>query len=108
MDIVQPDVTRVGGITEWMKIAHFASAHGLKVAPHGVQEIHTSLAAAIDNALYVEYAVSDNYMQSLMDKVFTEPQNTKHFDANGMISVSDIPGLGLEIDWAIANKYLVK
>jgi L-alanine-DL-glutamate epimerase-like enolase superfamily enzyme len=36
VDIVQPDVTRVGGITEWMKIAHFASAHGLKVAPHGV------------------------------------------------------------------------
>ena len=39
-DIVQPDVGRVGGVTEWMKVAHMAHGFDLPVAPHSVQLVH--------------------------------------------------------------------
>jgi L-alanine-DL-glutamate epimerase-like enolase superfamily enzyme len=53
--IVQPDVARIGGITPWLKTAHLAETFNIKVAPHFLMELHVSLAAAIPNALYVEY-----------------------------------------------------
>lgn len=53
--IVQADVARVGGITPWLKIAHLAEAWNVKIAPHFLMELHVSLAAAVPNALYVEY-----------------------------------------------------
>lgn len=53
--IVQPDVARIGGITPWLKVAHLAETFNLKVAPHFLMELHVSLAAAVPNALYVEY-----------------------------------------------------
>jgi L-alanine-DL-glutamate epimerase-like enolase superfamily enzyme len=53
--IVQPDVARIGGITPWLKTAHLAETFNVKVAPHFLMELHVSLAAAIPNALYVEY-----------------------------------------------------
>ncbi len=53
--IIQVDVARIGGITPWLKTAHLAEAFNVKVAPHFLMEIHVSLAAAIPNAIYVEY-----------------------------------------------------
>ena len=53
--IIQADVARVGGITPWLKIAHLAEAFNVKIAPHFLMELHISLAAAVPNALYVEY-----------------------------------------------------
>lgn len=53
--IVQVDVARIGGITPWLKVAHMAEAFNVKVAPHFLMELHVSLAAAVPNALYVEY-----------------------------------------------------
>jgi len=53
--IVQVDVARIGGITPWLKTAHLAEAFNVKVAPHFLMELHVSLAAAVPNALYVEY-----------------------------------------------------
>ena len=54
-DIVQPDVGRVGGITEWMKVAHLAHAFNLPVAPHAYQLVHLHLACATPNLKIVEY-----------------------------------------------------
>ena len=55
IDIVQPDVCMIGGISEAMKVARVAEAHGLPVAPHFMTELHVHLAAALPNAVYVEY-----------------------------------------------------
>lgn len=54
-DIVQPDVGRVGGVTEWLKVAHMAHAFNLPVAPHAYQVIHLHLACATPNLKVVEY-----------------------------------------------------
>ena len=53
-DLIQPDVCRLGGITEWMQVAEMAHVNGLEVSPHIIMELHGSLAASIPNATYVE------------------------------------------------------
>ena len=54
VDIVQPDVARVGGVTEWLKIAHLAQAHHLPVSAHLVVEISCHLHCAVTNATVLE------------------------------------------------------
>ncbi|MCX8188444.1 MAG: mandelate racemase/muconate lactonizing enzyme family protein [Nitrososphaeria archaeon] len=54
-DIIQPDVCRVKGITEWIKIAKYAEEHETPVAPHFNMELHTHLVCAFSNAITVEH-----------------------------------------------------
>ena len=100
-DIVQPDVGRVGGVTEWMKVAHMAQGFNLPVAPHAVQLVHLHVACATPNLKVVEY------MNTALegDRVwYTEfPQQV-----NGMWSpFPDRPGLGLELDPYAVEKWAV-
>ncbi len=59
VDIVQVDVTRVGGITEWLRIAHHAQASGRWVVPHAgdMMQVHQHLVAGIgaDQPAMIEY-----------------------------------------------------
>ena len=55
IDIVMIDLLRVGGITQWMKVAGMAEAFNLPVVSHLIPEIHVHLIAAIPNGLTVEY-----------------------------------------------------
>ena len=100
-DIVQPDVGRVGGVTEWMKVAHMAHAFNLPVAPHAVQLVHLHVACATPNLKVVEYM--NIGLES--DRVwYTEfPQQS-----DGMWSpFPDKPGLGLELDPYAVEKWAV-
>ena len=54
VDIIQADVCRVGGISEWMKIAHLAHAWDIQMAPHVVYELSVSLLCAVQNGLIAE------------------------------------------------------
>jgi L-alanine-DL-glutamate epimerase-like enolase superfamily enzyme len=45
----------LGGITEWLRVAHAADAFGLQVAPHWHANLHAHLAAAVPNALTIEH-----------------------------------------------------
>jgi L-alanine-DL-glutamate epimerase-like enolase superfamily enzyme len=54
VDVVQADVCRVGGITEWIKIAHLAHAWNLPMAPHVVYELSVSLLCAAPNGMIAE------------------------------------------------------
>ncbi|MDA2924143.1 mandelate racemase/muconate lactonizing enzyme family protein [Acidobacteria bacterium AH-259-L09] len=53
--ILQPDVGRVGGVTEWLRIAHMAHSFNVSVSPHFLMELHIHLACALPNALWVEH-----------------------------------------------------
>jgi L-alanine-DL-glutamate epimerase-like enolase superfamily enzyme len=85
--IVQPDVCRCGGITEWLKIAHMADCHNMQVSPHFVMELHLPLVAAIPNSLFVEYIPS-------LDPVLAEPLKL----VDGCFVPSETPGLGIPFD----------
>lgn len=86
--IMQPDVGRVGGVTEWMRVAGLAAAYNLHLAPHYLMELHLQLAAAVPNALWVEYIPS-------LDAVLAEPLRL----VDGHFQVPDRPGHGVLFDW---------
>ncbi len=101
VDIVQPDVGRVGGVTEWMKVAHLAHSFNLPVAPHAFQLIHLHLACATPNLKVVEYMNTGLERDRVWYTEFPQQKN-------GMWSpYPDKLGLGLELDphaveeWAV-------
>ena len=101
VDIVQPDVATVGGITEWLKVAHMAEAFNIPVAPHLVQLVHVHLACATPNLKVVEYM---SVAEEADREWYTEiPQHR-----DGMLSpFPDKPGLGLELDPYAVEKWTV-
>ncbi|MBM3957611.1 MAG: mandelate racemase/muconate lactonizing enzyme family protein, partial [Gemmatimonadetes bacterium] len=92
IDILQPDALIVGGITEFMKVAALAQAHDLDVAPHGSQEVHVHLVAAISNGLILEYYRDS--VDPMQGRIFTEPLLIE----DGRVRAPDRPGLGIELN----------
>jgi len=95
VDIIMIDLNRVGGISNWMKVAAMAEAFNLPVVSHLLPEIHVHLIAAIPNGLTVEYMP---WSFRLFDEV---PVPVK-----GELSVPAKPGLGLRFSREI-DRYIV-
>ena len=100
-DIVQPDVGRVGGVTEWLKVAHLAHAFNLPVAPHAVQLVHLHLACATPNLKVVEYLGVAEQGDRIWYTEFPEPRE------GWWSPYPDRPGLGLTVDPAAVRRYAV-
>jgi L-alanine-DL-glutamate epimerase-like enolase superfamily enzyme len=96
VDIVMIDLVRVGGITQWMKVAGMAEAFDLPVVSHLVPEIHVHLIAAIPNGLTVEYMP---WTIGLFEETPAIEQ--------GQIVVPRKPGLGLAFDQAALKRFQV-
>ena len=101
VDIVQPDVARVGGITEWMKMAHLAQAYNRSVSAHLVVEISAHLHCAIPNALILE-DVDDGSLTDL--GVLREPIRAER----GMFTPPLTPGHGVRFDWDALRRWEVR
>ncbi len=104
--VVQPDVTRVGGISEWIKVAGMAAAWNMPCATHAVQEVHISLSAAVSNAPLMEYFSPDHYLQSFLSRLFVEPRELREV-RDGYVNVPQAPGLGLELNAELVERYAV-
>lgn len=96
VDIVQADVVRIGGITEWLKVAHMADSFNLKVAPHFVLELSGSLLCAVPNALILE-DVEGGSLTEL--GVLEEAMPVE----NGHWKPSSRPGHGILFNWDALN-----
>jgi L-alanine-DL-glutamate epimerase-like enolase superfamily enzyme len=96
VDIVMIDLLRVGGITQWMKVAGMAEAFNLPVVSHLIPEIHLHLVAAIPHGLTVEY-------MPWTLRLFEETPALDH----GQLVVPQKPGLGLKFDAATLKRYQV-
>jgi len=96
IDIVMIDLLRVGGITQWMKVAGMAEAFNLPVVSHLVPEIHAHLVAAVPNGLTVEY----------MPWTLRLYEETPALEG-GRLVVPNKPGLGLAFDQAAIKRYQV-
>jgi D-arabinonate dehydratase len=101
-DVLNADAQILGGITEWQKCAHYADAHHIPVAPHGDQEIHVHLVAAVPNGLIVEYY--DNGVNTLKDAMFKEPLQ---INADGTVTPPSRPGLGVDLNYAALQRFRV-
>src|SRR5712671_785768 len=94
VDIVMIDLIRVGGITQWMKVAGMAEAFNLPVVSHVVPEIHAHLVAAVPNGLTVEY----------MPWTLRLYEETPALEG-GRLVVPNKPGLGLAFDQAAITRH---
>jgi D-arabinonate dehydratase len=104
VDIVQPDIAWSGGFSECRRIAALAQAHHLAVAPHAFASAVTlaaslHFAASIPNALVLEFDQNPN---GLRDELLKEPIG---IDRDGMIRLTERPGLGVELDPVAVDRY---
>ena len=102
--VLQPDLSKTGGLTEALRIAHMASAYKLSINPHSSMtgmnhaiSIHSL--AGIDNGGYFEGDVSKD--NKFRDELCSTPYKV---DKDGKVWPLDKPGLGLEVD----EKFLIK
>ncbi len=102
VDIINADAQVLGGITEWRKVASYALAHHIPIAPHGSQEIHVHLVASVPNGLIVEYY--DSNLNALSDAMFEQKLS---LNPNGTVSPFQGPGLGVTINFAAIEPYRV-
>ena len=86
VDFIQPDAPRVGGITQFLRIATAAEQKYLKLAPHFAMEIHLHLAAAYAHDSWVEHF-------DWLDPLWNERLEIK----DGRMIVSNRPGLGITL-----------
>jgi L-talarate/galactarate dehydratase len=94
VDIVMIDLVRVGGITQWLKVAGMAEAFNLPVVSHLIPEVHVHLIGAIPNGLTVEYMP---WLMPLFEEV--------PLQQNGELAMPTKPGLGLEFNKANIERY---
>jgi L-alanine-DL-glutamate epimerase-like enolase superfamily enzyme len=106
VDILQPDLSIAGGITEALRIEALASAHQLRFAPHlwgGALTFAAGLhvAAVASSGFILEYSLGANPM---LHELALE--NFPVVD--GMIEIPERPGLGVTIDEAFVERYRVR
>jgi L-alanine-DL-glutamate epimerase-like enolase superfamily enzyme len=97
IDIVMIDLLRVGGVTQWMKVAGMAQAFNRPVVSHLVPELHMHLIGAIPNGLTVEYMPWTYRLWSEFPSV----------GSDGCLEVPRTPGFGLEFNRETLARYAV-
>lgn len=95
LDIVQPDVTKVGGITEQLRIARMANDFGIQYIGHGWNTAvglaaDLQLAAAFPNTDMVEFIGGSPYIDDIVETPWT-------LDQEGKLQIPNSPGLGLRL-----------
>ena len=103
LDIVQPDATKVGGISEQRRIAWLADEFGVRYIGHGWNTAlgvaaDLQLAAAMPHTDLVEFIGGSPYVDGILKEPFK-------LDADGMLPIPMRPGLGVELDSEKLRRY---
>lgn len=96
LDILQPDVMWVGGMTEMLRIAAHASAYDMTVVPHGSGPYSYHFITSQTGPAFCEYVASSpdgRGIQPVFGSLFTGEQMPQ----NGKIHLSDAPGFGMDL-----------
>ena len=97
LDIVQPDVTKVGGISEERRIAIMALDHGIRFIPHGWNTA-VGLAADLQLADLVEYLTGSPFIDEITAGGW-------QLDEDGMLAIPATAGLGIDINLDALAEY---
>jgi L-rhamnonate dehydratase len=97
VDLIQPDVTRCGGITEMMRIATLAEEHGVALVPHAWKSGIIKAASLHVNAVLAdgplqEYCVAETEINTRLT------QQLLPIESDGYVAVPTAPGLGIDLD----------
>jgi D-galactarolactone cycloisomerase len=96
LDVIQPDLTKCGGLSEGRRMGWMAYDHGVLLVPHGWNTAigvaaDLALTAALPVARWVEYQTGVPYIEEIVARPF-------RLDADGMLEVPAGPGLGIDLD----------
>ena len=101
VDCLQADVSRCGGITEWLRVAAVAASYGLQISGHCAPHLHMHVAAAVPNLRHLEWFHDHVRIESQLFDGARDPQG-------GTITPDPgAPGLGLTFRDADARRYRV-
>ena len=105
VDILQPDLSRCGGLTIGKKILDLAKTHQVPVIPHNfksglLMSATLQFIAALPNAKYLEYCGQETVLSR---SLVMEPVKVK----DGFVEIPDKPGLGVELNMETVNRYQV-
>lgn len=108
-DVIQPDLGRVGGLTEALRCAHMAEERGLYCVPHAWKTGLTAAAtrhfgAAVSNCPYTELFHQDLFPSFLRSRL-ARPEIPLR---DGQWALPAEPGIGVEMDEEIVRQCLVK
>ncbi len=98
--ILQFDCTRAGGVTDWLKVAAHASAHGVLMAPHHDPQLHGHLLAAAPNG-HVQEVFPNSDRDPLWAHLFSRRPHVE----KGWLQLTEQPGLGVELDRDILERF---
>ena len=105
LDVIQPDISRVGGLTEAKRVSYMAHEVNRICVPHAFRTgvlvaacLH--LIAAIPNSAFLEFSVTES---ALRREILVEPFKA----VNGRVAVPTKPGLGIEINPETVRAYSV-
>jgi galactonate dehydratase len=98
-DVLQPDIANAGGITELKKIAIIAEAKHITMAPHNVCSPVGALAEMHLDASIINFEIQEYHAEFYTAHYFTVFDNFPR-QQDGYVTLSDAPGLGLEINEA--------
>lgn len=102
-DIVQPDVTKVGGLSEQRRIAWMAQDHGVRFIPHGWNTAvglasDLQIASVFPDTDLVEYLTGSPFIDEIAAGGWK-------LDRDGMLPIPERPGFGIEIDNEALARY---
>lgn len=100
--IFNADAKILGGVTEFMKVAALAQANDLDIAPHGSQDIHVHLVAAISNGLILEFY--RDTVDPMWGRIY---QDTLTLNADGTVSPPNVPGIGVNPNYSVLQEHRV-
>ena len=106
VDIVQPDLSRCGGISVAARVAEMAEQAGIELVPHSwlthlLTGYSLQLIATLPRAKFVEFNVSQSALTRGIAKASFDLQ------PDGTVDIPDTPGIGVEVDLEFVAKHRV-
>lgn len=106
VDVIQPDLSRCGGLTEARKISTIAADNNILCVPHAFKTgvlvaASIQFIASVQHAPFLEFSVTESAIRKeLLVKPFVQK--------NGFVDVPQEPGLGIELNPEVIKKYGIK
>jgi L-alanine-DL-glutamate epimerase-like enolase superfamily enzyme len=101
VDCLQADVSRCGGITEWLRVAAIAAAHHLEISGHCAPHLHAHAAMATPNLRHLEWFHDHVRIEHMFFDGALEPQG------GTVCPHPTAPGHGLRLRREVASRYQV-
>jgi L-alanine-DL-glutamate epimerase-like enolase superfamily enzyme len=99
VDCLQADVSRCGGITEWLRVAAIAASYGLEISGHCAPHLHAAVASTVPNLRHLEWFHDHVRIESMFFDGALDP-------SGGVVRPDpDAPGLGLTLRTSDAERY---